>query len=464
LYRLTISQVSSIALGNQIKFERLTNFVNKSASYRLRNKEAIVESVNFSHVADEVYCCTVEGSHAFALTNGVVVGQCGEIVGSDLLCNLSEIHLNQLDPLDLDQQKLAFEAGALSVAALLHHVFPDERYRISRELDPIVGVSFTGLFDFFVQAFGSDWLRWWAEGRPKKWYISVSDYKRIDQIAKLLGIDEDDALYSEENDFNEGLLYRELEQRYLQYWQKCVRAKLFEYCDKHQRKRPNRYTTCQPAGTKSLLTGASPGWHPPKAQRYIRRITFTAHDPVGLACVDYGYSIVPSQSCKDEEGKLLDDPFDPRVSEWLVEIPVEVSWANVPGADQIDISKFSAEAQFDFYMQVQKFYTTHNTSATIELREHEIETVGNLIYNAIQNDEGYISCALLARFDANETYPRLPFEPISKERYDELRQQVLNRRKSDDFQGLLEQYDKGWNKDQGVVGCDSDKCMMPETK
>ena len=28
---------------------------------------------------------------------------------------------------------------------------------------------------------------------------------------------------------------------------------------------PNRYTTVQPAGTKSLLTGASPGWHPPKA-------------------------------------------------------------------------------------------------------------------------------------------------------------------------------------------------------
>jgi ribonucleotide reductase class II len=180
--------------------------------------------------------------------------------------------------------------------------------------------------------------------------------------------------------------------------------------------------------------------------------------------MDYGYSVLPSQSCKDDDGRLLDDPFDPRVTEWLVEIPVEVSWANLPGADEIDISQFSAEAQFDFYMQVQKHYTLHNTSATIELREHEIEAVGNLIYNAVENDEGYISCALLARFDANETYPRLPFEPISKETYDKLQQQVLSRRKSDDFQSLLEQYDRGWNKDQGVVGCDSDKCMMPEAK
>jgi hypothetical protein len=30
-------------------------------------------------------------------------------------------------------------------------------------------------------------------------------------------------------------------------------------------------------------------------------------------------------------GRLLNDPFDPRCTEWLVEIPTEVSWANLPG-------------------------------------------------------------------------------------------------------------------------------------
>jgi hypothetical protein len=34
------------------------------------------------------------------------------------------------------------------------------------QLDPIVGVSFTGLFDFFVNLFGESWLRWWEAGRP----------------------------------------------------------------------------------------------------------------------------------------------------------------------------------------------------------------------------------------------------------------------------------------------------------
>ena len=36
------------------------------------------------------------------------------------------------------------------------------------------------------------------------------------------------------------------------------------------------------------------------------------------------------------------------------------------------------------------------------------------ITEAIENDEGYVSAALLARFDDLQTFPRLPFEPISK--------------------------------------------------
>jgi len=117
--------------------------------------------------------------------------------------------------------------------------------------------------------------------------------------------------------------------------------------------------------TKSLLTNASPGWHPPKAQRYIRRITFAKNDPVALACMDYGYSVVPGQSDKDDQGNLLNDPFDPRCNEWLVEIPVAVSWADIADEAGIDISRFNALAQFDFYMNVQRNYTTHNTPALI---------------------------------------------------------------------------------------------------
>ena len=354
---------------------------------------------------------------------------CGEIIGENFHCNLSEVHLNQLDPFDHQEQEEAFTAGALSVAALLNHTFQEPRYQYSRELDPIVGVSFTGLFDFFVNAFGVEWLRWWEAGRP---------------------------------DTVNGLEFKQKEQDYLTRWRNTVHQVIWDYCDRHHIKRPNRCTTVQPAGTKSLLTGASPGWHPPKAQRFIRRITFRKNDPVALACLDYGYSIVPSQSDKDETGNLLNDPFDPRCTEWLVEIPVEVPWAVLPGADRVEIEKFSAVAQMDFYMQVQRFYTTHNTSATIELREDEIDALAAKIYQAIEHHEGYISAALLARFDA--PFPRLPFEKIDRETYERLQREVDDRQKTSDFYAALTRYDSGEVAAEGPAGCDSDKCMMPEKK
>ncbi|MGA0201338.1 MAG: ribonucleoside-triphosphate reductase, adenosylcobalamin-dependent, partial [Prochlorotrichaceae cyanobacterium] len=91
---------------------------------------------------------------------------CGEILGSLFHCNLGEIHLNQIDPADYSAQEQAFQSAALSVAVLLNHQFQEPRYQQSRLWDPIVGVSFTGLFDFFVHALGAEWLHWWAAGRP----------------------------------------------------------------------------------------------------------------------------------------------------------------------------------------------------------------------------------------------------------------------------------------------------------
>lgn len=356
---------------------------------------------------------------------------CGEILGANFHCNLAEVHLNQINATDFETQDQAFTAGALSVAALLNHRFGEPRYQRSRELDPIVGVSFTGLFDFFVQALGVKWLWWWDAGRP---------------------------------DNSEGVYFKQQEQFFLRRWRDVVHQQVWQYCDRHGLKRPNRCTTVQPAGTKSLLTGASPGWHPPKAQRFIRRITFRKADPVALACLDFGYRIVPSQSDKDETGQLLDDPFDPRCTEWLVEIPVEVPWANMAGADEIDISRFSALAQFDFYMQVQKYYTTHNTSATIEFREAEVDGLGRRIFEAIHHDEGYISVAMLARFDDHQTFPRLPFEPIDRQTYEVELLAVNQRRRVNSFHEALSRYDSGLMDEVGPAGCDSDKCMLPEQK
>jgi len=365
---------------------------------------------------------------------------CGEIIGTDFHCNLAEIHLNQIDPLDHNAQEDAFRAGALQVAALLHHQFKDERYQYSRSIDPIVGVSFTGLFDFLVKAFGAPWLAWMMKGRPNT------------QL---------------------GRKFIKAETSFLSSWRETVRETIAEYCEANGLRVPNRCTTVQPAGTKSLLTGASPGWHPPKAQRFIRRITFGKTDPLVSALRDWGYNVVPAQSAKDEQGNLLDDIMDERVQEVLVEIPTEVSWANLEGCDEFDLSQLPAESQWGLYMQVQKYYTEHNTSATIEYRENEIEILSKLIHESIKDDTGYISAALLARFDANETFPRLPFEPIDKKTFDRLNGvaesyrsalPIIMGKEEVGFLEVLNQYDKSDYELKGAAGCDSDKCLSEASK
>lgn len=306
--------------------------------------------------------------------------------------------MNTIDPLDLKAQEKAFKSGGIAVATLLNHKFSDYRYQRSRELDPIVGVSFTGAFDFFVKLFGIDYLKWWAEGRPEE--SDIIDWKSIEKwfsvlpkpLRKILqDWNENQGAFSKyayTNKVADGLLFKEIENYCFSFWSKTAHEAVWDYCDRHGLKRPNRCTTTQPSGTKSLLTGASPGWHPPKAAYFIRRITFAKNDPIALACLDYGYNIVPSQSDKDESGNLLTDPYDPRTTEWLVEIPTKTAWADLEGAENIDISKFSAKAQWDFYMQVQSNYATHNVSATIEIRESEIEEYAQLLYDNIHSKDG----------------------------------------------------------------------------
>ena len=316
---------------------------------------------------------------------------CAEINIRDNLCNLSEVHVNTISPADLETQFEAFYAGGLQVAALLNHEFVPAELNYSRKNDPIVGVSLTGGFDFFVHAFGAEWLDWMMKGRPTG--------KKFKQ-------------------------YTEKERAYLRVWRDAAEQGVTDYCEQIGIRKPNRCTTIQPAGSKSLLTGASPGWHPPKAQRFIRRITFGKNDPLAAALRDYGYNVIPAQSARDENGNLLNDINDSRVHEVLVEIPTEVSWASLPGCDEYDISKLPIEAQWGLYMQFQNHYVTHNTSATLEFREAEIPKLAKLIYDNIQSDGGYISAALLARFDASETFPRLPFEPIDKKTYDGMMAQI----------------------------------------
>ena len=103
------------------------------------------------------------------------------------------------------------------------------------------------------------------------------------------------------------------------------------------------------------------------------------------------------------------------------------------------------------------------------MSEDEAVAVGQRIYQAIANNEGYVSGAILGRSEANNSFPRLPFEPISRERYLREIQEIRVRAETteefdskldEEFLNILNGYDRGWGEVEGPMGCDSDKCLV----
>jgi ribonucleotide reductase class II len=115
-------------------------------------------------------------------------------------------------------------------------------------------------------------------------------------------------------------------------------------------------------------------------------------------------------------------------------------------------------------MQVQNHYTEHNTSATIEFTEDEIDELAHLIHDAM--GQGYISAALLQRFeDSGGTFPRLPFEPISKAVYDELIERVaINGEDCPDFHRALSKHDNPSIELETSAACTSAACIASADK
>ena len=399
---------------------------NKRCIYLGMNETSHDQATQFLlNVLRESGCSEYEINHRLKRYG---LNPCGEIIGKDFACNLSEVQLNSVDPNDRDELANRFYTAGLIASAMLELDFPNPNLEASRQLDPIVGVGLTGWFDYCVKKYGENWLQWCFEGRPRS---------------------------------AQGLHFLQLEALDLGFFNQVVNQAVTDYCESRGIKRPNRTTTIKPSGTLSLLSNACSGGHASKASYMIRRITFSATDPVARACCRKGYNVIPSQRCRDENGQLLDDPFDPRVDEWLVEIPLKSEWVDyVQG--EYDTQELPAIAQFDIAMQLQKYYAEHNVSYTIELDEHEIEPLAEHIHDEMV-EGNYSSLAIMQRAragDLKHTFPRLPIEPIPESKFNELVSNIT----AADFDALVdEEYAKVNDKDKsdtGDLGCSSGVCEV----
>lgn len=193
-----------------------------------------------------------------------------------------------------------------------------------------------------------------------------------------------------------GISDEEFEQL-LRELRQVARDNAFELADDLQLNRPKLVTTVKPSGTISQLPTVSSGVHFSHSPYYIRRVRVNAKDPIALALEDAGFPWEP------EVGQTVED-HKTKVFEFPVKAP--------EGRTKYDVS---AIEQLELYKTIMKNYVDHNASNTIHVRNEEWKEVEQWVYD---NWDDIVGVTFLSLDDS--FYQLMPYEAISKEKYEEL--------------------------------------------
>jgi ribonucleoside-diphosphate reductase alpha chain len=165
-----------------------------------------------------------------------------------------------------------------------------------------------------------------------------------------------------------------------------------------------RTTTVKPAGTTSLTLGTSSGIHAWHNDYYIRRVRVGKNEAI------YSHLVL-------HHTELVEDEYFRPHDTAVIGIPQKAP------ADAI----FRTESPIQLLERVKKVHgewikpghrtgnNTHNVSATVSIREHEWDAVGEWMW---ENKEYYNGLSVLP-YDGG-TYIQAPFEDCTKEKYEEL--------------------------------------------
>jgi ribonucleoside-triphosphate reductase len=168
--------------------------------------------------------------------------------------------------------------------------------------------------------------------------------------------------------------------------------------------RSARTTTIKPAGTSSLTLGCSSGIHAWHNDFYLRRVRVGKNEAI------YSYLAI-------NHPELVEDEYFR---------PHDTAVIGVPQKSP-DGSILRSESPLQLLERVKWFnqnwikpghrtgMNTHNISATVSIREHEWDAVGNWMW---ENKEHYNGLSVLP-YDGG-TYIQAPFEDITEEKYNQL--------------------------------------------
>lgn len=158
---------------------------------------------------------------------------------------------------------------------------------------------------------------------------------------------------------------------------------------------PAAFTCTKPSGTVSQVVDSASGCHPRYSKYYIRRYRISKADPLFKLMAEQGLKYYP------EVGQTLDN-----ATTMVVEFPIESPKTCVTR------DKWSCIDQLEWYLKVQKNWSTHNVSNTVYVKQDEWVKVGNWVY---EHFDDIVGVSFLPYEDHH--YKMAPYEEINEEIY-----------------------------------------------
>lgn len=153
-------------------------------------------------------------------------------------------------------------------------------------------------------------------------------------------------------------------------------------------------TTVKPSGTVSQLTYSSAGMHPWHSEFYLRTVRADIKDPLNAFLSDMG---VPSEP----------DLMKPE-SSTVFTFPVKAP------ENAITMKDLTAVEHLEIWLAYKRYWTEHNPSITVSVREHEWIEVANWVY---QNWDDVGGLSFLPLDD--HTYKQAPYQECDETTYNQ---------------------------------------------
>jgi len=184
-----------------------------------------------------------------------------------------------------------------------------------------------------------------------------------------------------------------------------------------------RMTSIKPSGTVSLLNGSTPGIHFPESEYYIRRIRFGTDSQLLDKLSEAGYNI--------EE-----DKYSPNTM--CVEFPVHEPYFKKSKKD------ISVWEQLEIAAQYQYYWADNSVSITVTFKPEEAKD----IKSALEMYESRLKAVSFLRYEETG-YEQAPYEPITKEQFDEMTAKITPVQRFETDEG-----------GEGTKFCSNDSCTI----